>query len=363
MFWVLLLIGVGVAESRGGTFRSGYERYIRGDMSAHELEKERERSFCNKAHTKESLLAYVRAHPIIHIYSTCAPQRLPIKCSQQRDQDTRLIDIFFFVNEIDTLEMRLWELDDIVDEYVIIESDQDHHGFPNIPLIDALLQTDSRFTRFKHKVRTILIHQEHHSHVGNTDWSHERIKEKEGARIAREYKSSDIIIFGHVDEIPARSTMWSVKQCAEIQLPLNVGIWMPFGYVNRAFRTDWPARNHPYTLGEPFVGRPNTVVGLALGKKHNYVLGGFHASNYCYPPAILLKEMTATEYGGSRNFNNLGPGCIETMMTKCNSQLSHRKTDVHNINAQIAVLPWMLKCNPSRYSSWFGQVDMRLNTI
>lgn len=127
--------------------------------------------------------------------------------------------------------------------------------------------------------------------------------EKEGAvarHLAEKYDDETVVIFGHVDEIPAREDAWKLANCAGRALPGNFGIWFPYGNLEYAFRSDFPARNKPWTLGDPgaTTARGMKDMGLPRGRFENVLGRGFHASNYCFPPQYLLKMMTATEYGG-----------------------------------------------------------------
>ena len=110
------------------------------------------------------------------------------------------------------------------------------------------------------------------------------------------------MIFGHVDEIPARDDVWRIANCDDVikKLPGNFGIWFPYGNLEYAFRSDFPARGKPWTLGDPGVSLANRKddIRLARGKFPNVLGRGFHATNYCFPPQVILKQLTATEYKG-----------------------------------------------------------------
>ena len=198
----------------------------------------------------------------------------------------RIIDVSFFFYEVDTLEMRLWELDDVVDQFVIIVATYTHHGMPHTPILPSLMENDSRFAKFVPKVKIMIHNHTELQKFTTINWGLEKEKQDWGVEIAKTYSPTDLIIFGHVDEIPARNTIAMIRHC-NVPLPLNIGIWFPMGTVDEAFRTDWPAHGHPYTLGDPFVGRPQQVHGLPVGKEPHVALGGMHVSNDCYPPYVV----------------------------------------------------------------------------
>jgi beta-1,4-mannosyl-glycoprotein beta-1,4-N-acetylglucosaminyltransferase len=57
-----------------------------------------------------------------------------------------------------------------------------------------------------------------------------------------------------------------------------------------------------WTLGDPGAYLASDVQGLPRGSLPRVAGGGFHASSYCFPPAVILKEATATEYTGYEKY-------------------------------------------------------------
>ena len=58
-------------------------------------------------------------------------------------------DCFNFFNEFDLLEIRLNELDDVVDYFVVCESNVTHNGIPK-PMF--FKENEERFSQFKDKI-------------------------------------------------------------------------------------------------------------------------------------------------------------------------------------------------------------------
>ena len=111
--------------------------------------------------------------------------------------------------------------------------------------------------------------------------------------------------------------------------------------------------------------------GLPRGRMAHVLVGGFHASNYCYPPAILLKLLTATELSPHPlNLSQLfaAARCQPARLMEPCRRAHELETParvlpvgaVPKASSELATLPWLLRCNPRRYPSWFGRVDPRV---
>ena len=61
----------------------------------------------------------------------------------------KVYDCFTFFNELDLLEIRLNELDDVVDYFVLVESKR---SFQNKPKECLYLDNKNRFKKFNHKI-------------------------------------------------------------------------------------------------------------------------------------------------------------------------------------------------------------------
>jgi hypothetical protein len=213
----------------------------------------------------------------------------------------QLLDVFLFGGgEVDTLEIRLYELHDVVDAFIAVTSNVTHKGEPAFDALGPLLQT-KRFERFRDKVKIFEYGQTGVAAPEAVNFQFEAEKERAVASyLAEKYHNETLVIFGHVDEIPAREDAWKLANCAGRALPGNFGIWFPYGNMDYAFRSDFPARNKPWTLGDPGATTAHGLkdMGLPRGRFENVLGRGFHATNYCFPPQYLLKMMTATEYSG-----------------------------------------------------------------
>ena len=111
----------------------------------------------------------------------------------------KLIDSFIFYNELSTLNMRLHELDDYVDYFVIVEADITHAGNPK-----PLYYGDNKdfFKEFEDKIIHFVVDD---MPEPNDSWGREFHQRNSLIRaVARvpDIKSEDIVLVSDADEIP-----------------------------------------------------------------------------------------------------------------------------------------------------------------
>lgn len=68
-----------------------------------------------------------------------------------------IVDAFMFANEADILRMRLQELDDLVDTFVIVEMDVTHVGTPKESVFQQLARADPVVKRFLPKIHAVVV--------------------------------------------------------------------------------------------------------------------------------------------------------------------------------------------------------------
>lgn len=147
----------------------------------------------------------------------------------------RVFDVFPFFNELDVLEIRLNELDSVVDKFVILECHETYGGTRK-PLY--LKDNWARFEKFHHKIvhcitDTIYPPQKHSLHKyephvnGNEIRTIGRLREANQREdimpflLAQNPDPHDIIIFSDCDEIPSKNAveqfLWSETLCARFK--------------------------------------------------------------------------------------------------------------------------------------------------
>ena len=111
----------------------------------------------------------------------------------------KLIDSFIFYNELSTLNMRLHELDDYVDYFVIVEADLTHAGNPK-----PLFYDDNKeiFKRFEKKIIHYIVDD---IPEPNDSWGREFYHRNAIIRAVSQVpgiQPEDIILMSDADEVP-----------------------------------------------------------------------------------------------------------------------------------------------------------------
>lgn len=107
-----------------------------------------------------------------------------------------IYDCFTFFNELDLLEIRLNVLKDVVDRFVLVESDR---TFTNRPKALVYESNKERFAAFADRIIHVVVtdYPEYTS-----PWAYESIQRNHIADGLREARPEDVVLVSDVDEIP-----------------------------------------------------------------------------------------------------------------------------------------------------------------
>ena len=117
----------------------------------------------------------------------------------------KVYDCFTFFNELDLLEIRLQELHNVVDYFVIAESNMSHSGKLKE---HTLLNNWDRFTPWHDKIRRIAVDD---MPVTNNSWVRENFQRDALARGLNDMQDDDLIIVSDLDEIPRAEIIDMIK--------------------------------------------------------------------------------------------------------------------------------------------------------
>lgn len=110
-------------------------------------------------------------------------------------------DCFMFNNELDILELRLRELEGVVDRFILVEAGEAHSGIRKPVHYDA---NKKRFARWADRI----THIEIKSFPPNMDaWGRENAQRNALSYGVRDLKDEDLVIISDVDEIPRASAV------------------------------------------------------------------------------------------------------------------------------------------------------------
>jgi len=119
-----------------------------------------------------------------------------------------IYDCFIFFNELDLLELRLNELDSIVDKFVIVESTETFSKQKK-PLYYN--ENKDRFLKFKDKIIHVVVDDSPKKLTTKTEsenrWSVEHFQRNCIERGLVDCKLDDIVLVSDIDEIPRRSAI------------------------------------------------------------------------------------------------------------------------------------------------------------
>jgi beta-1,4-mannosyl-glycoprotein beta-1,4-N-acetylglucosaminyltransferase len=114
----------------------------------------------------------------------------------------RVFDCFPFFNELDLLEIRLHELSDVVDRFVLAESTVTFSGKPK-PLLFA--ENRQRYAKFLDRIEHIVVDDT--PAAVRSPWDRRMHQSNSLARGLKDMNGDDIVIFSDVDEIPRASAV------------------------------------------------------------------------------------------------------------------------------------------------------------
>lgn len=349
----------------------------------------------------DALALQLTVPPPVPVNITCGPPTLrkpeEIVCSdypnaftgRRREAPPKIGHAIQFGFDLDVLEVHLNEVYDLVDYFFILESTFTHKDMVRKPLMWELVQRQPRYRKFLPKIVHLILDDQESLEAkasGSDIFALESLQERrryekimQWNAITGAFKPGDILGFGDADEVPSREVLQLLRTCHTKGPAVDVGIWFPFGRVDRAFRTDWPVPGHPFTLGDPTFftltaedldPKNGTVLSRRRGTSGNYLLGGMHMTHYGYFPYMQIKHVTATEYGlrslkQLKFFDRVRSSSIKQLadeMAEPPADLRKRIFSVDEVRASdkpAIVIPWFLNCNPERYPRWFGKSDPR----
>ena len=156
-----------------------------------------------------------------------------VEQERYQDKDKRVIDCFTFYNELDMLEFRLTELDDVVDTFILVEATQTHSGKPKEL---NFLKNKKRFKKWLHKIYYYVVDDLPIGEDSKHDWFREEYQ-RNAIKIPLSHLSLsplDIVILSDLDEIPDTNT---IKEFHRTSVPYgSIGMCMDWYYYNLTTR-------------------------------------------------------------------------------------------------------------------------------
>lgn len=354
------------------------------------------------------VFAGIIQEPFEPIDDTCTAPELPLPapCASetsvfsglQRTAPARIGHAIQLGFDIDVLEITLNELYDVVDKFFIAEWVSFHNGGPGgpKPLSWEAVKHQARFRKFQDKIVHLILDDVDTALASNIPedlFRFERYQEYARWQKVSQwnelnghfFKDTDIIGFGDADEIPSRLNVHLLKHCElrpEVK-KVDIGIWFLRGFMDKAFRSDFPVFGYPFTLGDPtfwtFAEAKALKTSISVfpnrqrGTSRNFLLGGIHMTNQGYLPFQLAKRLSCTECKIKSDLprrleqasaNHTKWAELEDELHGERIELPHpRIKAVSELDKQtrekVIYAPWFLKCNLGRYPTFLGLPDPR----
>lgn len=255
-------------------------------------------------------------------------------------ENIKIYDCFLFFNENDLLEIRLNELNSIVDYFVIVESEYTFTQKKKPIYFDH-----NRFNRFKDKI--IYIQNRKFTKIPDP-WYSERIQRNlliEGLKNAKE---NDLIILSDLDEIPRSSKVIKAFYKIYAENSQDVAFEMDlFSYkLNNKCISCKPYDNSLATQYKYIQDMENFRRKKSLNKIKD---AGWHFSSIGEPEEIILKldSFSHREYN---KWPNNDINFVKDRLSKGQSHLSHSEDLFNPIPINKSIFPKYLFYNQEKYA-------------
>ena len=222
--------------------------------------------------------------------------------------NNKVIDCFIFYNELDILNMRLHELNDSVDLFILIE------GNKTFSLEDKPLyyqENKDMFEKFSHKIRSFVI--DDLDKVSGSNWEREwysRNYINKALSTISNIDKDDIILFSDVDEIPNPEKIYEIKFRLIHNRVSKLVLCQRFFYYN--FECENKQKNQQQksrnTIAILYKNLKNTTPQYLRGRRGTFkrVLdGGWHCSYFGGVERIVdkIKQFSHQEYNNDFYLN------------------------------------------------------------
>lgn len=114
----------------------------------------------------------------------------------------KIYDCFTFYNELDLLDVRLNELNDVVDYFVLVEAEASHQNKHKLLYFN---DNKNRYNQFLHKIIHIIVSKE--EFVDGDFWKNENTQRNAILRGLTAVTDEDFLIVSDLDEIPTKQSI------------------------------------------------------------------------------------------------------------------------------------------------------------
>lgn len=187
----------------------------------------------------------------------------------------RIIDAAIFSIELDLLELRLRELWDVVDLFLVLEASRTFSGRPKALHLKANL---ARFAWASEKLRLESLTSLTPLSLGQSPFANEvMMRDGMTAMVKRFAAPGDLVFISDLDEIPRASTLGLFRQCTGYPLPIHLRMKTYFYSFQFYFPTNEAWRNKLIEYN------PNNFTYTHAAKVSKFILAdsGWHCT-FCF---------------------------------------------------------------------------------
>lgn len=128
----------------------------------------------------------------------------------------KIFDTFPFRDELDLIELRLYELQEIPNlVHVVVEADVDHQGHPKPYVLSENLD---RFDQWADRLRVVRASGLPTTSASPDPWAREHAQREWCGRAIEDAEQGDIVLHGDVDEIPRSGVVRNMRPTGMIVL-------------------------------------------------------------------------------------------------------------------------------------------------
>ncbi|KAI8813944.1 glycosyl transferase [Cladochytrium replicatum] len=229
-------------------------------------------------------------------------QRCQLHGWQLRTDEVRVFDAFMVGYELDLVEIRLRELFEVVEKFVVLEGDRTFTGLPKALIFGDALKNSSRFDFAKGKILYHPFSAPRNIQDGDQFASERAHRYEMNNAIAESgIRSGDLLIVADADEIPSQRAIKLLKTCLGYPSPLN----LKMRYYLYSFEFPHPSEHENwYTVVQTYIDPHNTPYNHGLVSQYALADAGWHCSFCLRTIGDVVTKMTSYSHADRVRFES-----------------------------------------------------------
>lgn len=234
--------------------------------------------------------------------SLCAMNGWRVYNSTERER--RLVDVFIYAGEADLLEVRIRELWDVVDLFIIAEANLTFMGKPK-PLYFAQTEQQQRFEFAMSKIVYVPVGSLRALRMGDSPFTNEYKMRRDTALAMIKsggFEKDDLFVISDIDEIPYAHTLRLLKTCTGY--PSTVHLKLD----SYRYSFEFPLPLQPVTKSSVNVVKHRKDIAFARVYRRGIILAdaGWHCS-WCFRTIDEVRRKMASYSHADRNKRYVSP--------------------------------------------------------